>query len=60
MFFPALLIIDLSLDPDKRLSVGWNIGIDSVRTFLYNVVTAVIAGVFAKRSDWDFDQNLLR
>ena len=46
---PALLIIDLSLDPDKRLSVGWNIGIDTVRIILYNVVTSVICLIFSPR-----------
>ena len=46
---PALLIIDLSLDPNKRLSVGWNIAIDTVRVALYNVATTVICLVFAPR-----------
>jgi len=48
-FVAALLVVDLRLEPAKRFSWEWNVGIDTVRIFLYNVLTTILLFAFSPR-----------
>ena len=45
----TLLIIDLRVHPDSRVSWEWNVGIATARVFLYNFLTTVMLIVFSAR-----------
>jgi len=49
LYSVALLVVDLHVHPDDRLSWEWNVGIRTVRCFLYNVVTTGLLIGFSPR-----------
>jgi len=57
--FEGLLVVDLRVPPDSRTSMEWNVGIDTVRIFLYNIVTSILLFVFSKRFESLNHHNLV-
>ena len=45
------MVVDLRLEPAKRFSWEWNVGIHTVRVFLYNVLTTILLFIFSPRYD---------
>ena len=45
----ALLIVDFRVPPEDRKSWQWNLGIETFRVFLFNVLTTILLFVFSPR-----------
>ena len=59
LYSVALLVVDLHVHPDQRLSWQWNVGLRTVRCFLYNVLTTGLLIGFSPRSGESYSSVLI-